>query len=341
MNDNIFNHDSHNLFQILEKSHEQIGAGWKEITLKGDFSKIKNIVFAGMGGSAIAGDLLCDFLGTDLRLPFIVNRSYSLPAFCDELTLVIVSSYSGNTEETLACYRDAIEKNCKVIAISTGGEMAEIAAGRGDNLIKLQSGFQPRFALYNSFFTLLRVMQDCGFIDNMDGVVSEISTAMERLAQRYGSRESDAMQLAEILLEKRAIIYSISNLNGSAGMRFKGQLNENGKINAWAGEYPEINHNEIVGWQSNRDNSDLVVFNLCDSACGERIEKRISITTDLISATGVDIINIEGESHNRRVRLFEIIYLCDWISFYLALLEEKNPGDIENIDILKSKMLEE
>ncbi len=341
MVDDILNYDSDNLLETLKESSEQIRASWKELPIREDVSGVKNILFAGVGGSAMAGDLLKDFLGSDLKLPFMVNRSYSLPAFCNEETLVIVSSYSGNTEETLACYGEAIERNCPVVAISTGGEVAEMAIKYNDNLLLLESGYQPRFALYSSFFTLLRLLRQLGFIEPMDDVVSDIVRTVKGLGQRYSSIESDPYKLARLLLGKMAVIYSIAGINGSAGLRFKGQLNENSKIHAWKGDYPEINHNEIVGWQSQLSNSQLVVFNLVDSACEERIKKRISITSDLISACGVDIINIEGESDDRRVRLFELVYLCDWISFYLALLQGKNPGTIENIDILKSKMLED
>ena len=164
MHNTLFNFDTKKLYKILADSWEQAENAWKPIHLKGfDCGKINKIIITGLGGSAISGDILKNFLHNELDKPVIINRTYSIPAYADRNTLVVASSYSGNTEETISAFKSALEKGCSVIALTTGGEIEKLAVENNIHVVKLQKGFQPRYALYNSFFTLLRVMQDIEF----------------------------------------------------------------------------------------------------------------------------------------------------------------------------------
>ena len=172
----IEKHDTQNQFKVLIESYMQIEYAWEnKVDLNSSHAKnINNIIVCGMGGSAISADLLKPFLRDELQIPLFVNRDYVLPKFADEKTLVIISSYSGNTEETISCFKEAVEKGCKIIAVSTGGWIKNFADENNVQCINLKEGFQPRFALGVSFFTLLKILQTVDIIPSQNEVVNEI-----------------------------------------------------------------------------------------------------------------------------------------------------------------------
>ncbi len=165
--DFIKKYDTQNQFKVLRETYKQASASWNNNI---DLSQLKknnfsSIVFCGLGGSAISGDLLCDYLSGELKLPFSVVRGYNLTSYVNENTLVIISSYSGNTEETISCFEQALQKKSKVVVITSGGKIGNMAEANKIPVINIQSGFQPRYALGLSFFSLLKLMQEIGFAD--------------------------------------------------------------------------------------------------------------------------------------------------------------------------------
>ena len=343
MNKTLYSHDTKNLHAVIKDSWQQAENAWKSIDLSGiDTDNIDNIIVTGLGGSAISGDVLRNFLSSELKKPLIVNRTYNLPLFAGRNTLVIVSSYSGNTEETISAFKSAIERGCPAIALTTGGEIGRLANENRIPVVKLQEGFQPRYALYNSFFTLLRVIQELKLVPSQDAEAEKIIKLLKTLGEEWGSEEGDAFKTADSLKGYIPVIYSVTDLNDSAGKRFKGQLNENSKVHAWTAEYPEMNHNEIVGWERvQRSGLKYKALTLLDNEISSRIKKRIEIINKLLIGENIDILSIQGRSGTFKERLIEIIYFCDWVSYYLALLNEEDPGEIDFIHHLKNKMAED
>ncbi len=335
-------YDQKNLFAVIRDSWQQCENGWgSSFTLKIDGSNISNIIISGLGGSAISGDLLRNFMGFELKKPLAVNRTYTLPEYADENTLVIASSYSGNTEETLSALKAAISKKCRIIVLTTGGEAGRIADENGLDRVPLQKGFQPRYALYNSFFTLLKVMKEIGFITFNDNDAANLISMIKDLGDEWSVETGRAFKIAEELKNATPVIYSAADFNDSVGRRFKGQLNENSKMHAWSAEYPEMNHNEIVGWETFKTQGvNYKIVNISDEDMHHRVKRRFEIINNLLGKEKIDIIKIDGERPTLRERLIESVYLCDWISYYLALLNEKDPGEIDFIHHLKEKMTE-
>ncbi|PKL18490.1 MAG: bifunctional phosphoglucose/phosphomannose isomerase [Spirochaetae bacterium HGW-Spirochaetae-5] len=343
MNKTLYSYDTKNLYKVIKDSWQQAENAWKPIDLSGiDTDNIDNIIVTGLGGSAISGDVLRNFLGSELKKPLIVNRTYNLPLFAGRNTLVIVSSYSGNTEETISAFKFAIERGCPAIVLTTGGEIGRLANENRIPVVNLQAGFQPRYALYNSFFTLLRVIQELKLVHSQDSDAGKIINLLKTLGEEWGSEEGYAFKTADSLKGYIPVIYSVTDLNDSAGKRFKGQLNENSKVHAWTAEYPEMNHNEIVGWESVKGSGlKYKALTLLDDEISSRIKKRIEIINKLLMGENIDILSIQGKSGTFKERLIEIIYFCDWVSYYLALLNEEDPGEIDFIHHLKNKMAED
>ena len=333
--------DLQNQFQVLADTYKQVEYAWNnEFDLKGlQNSKFNLVVNAGKGGSAISGDLIPEFLGDELSIPFIVNRSYSLPNFVDENSLVIISSYSGNTEESLSVIKDALTRKCQIAAVTSGGEIKKICDENKLCCINIPPGYQPRYALGLSFFSLLKLLQQLGIIGNQDSIVEQITSLWKKHGKEYSSEENRALTLAAELTGFLPIIYSAAQITSAAGYRFKCQLNENSKLHAFSNVIPELNHNEIIGWETFEEKKLFTkVITITDPDCHPQIKKRFKITCELAKQSGVEIINIESKEKNRKVRLFDLIYLCDWISYYLALLRNHDPSEISYIDELKNRL---
>jgi glucose/mannose-6-phosphate isomerase len=337
----IKQHDTQNQFKVLVESYKQIEYAWENI-LDVDSSlakNITNIVIAGMGGSAISADLLKSFLRNELRIPLFVNRDYNLPKFADENTFVIISSYSGNTEETISCFKEAVEKKCKIVTVSTGGWVKDFADIHNIPWIKLQEGFQPRFALGVSFFTLLKVFQSMEFIARQDDVVKEIISLWKQNGITFSEDNNIALSFAEEFVGFIPLIYSSANFE-AVGYRLKCQFNENSKLHAFSNIIPELNHNEIIGWETFRDKQlNAKLITIIDNDYHPQILKRFELTEELAKRNGIDIITLKSNEENIKVRIMDLIYLGDWITYYLAILRGFDPSKIDYIDELKKRLI--
>lgn len=335
--------DPQNQFQILKDTYKQIEFAWNNQfnveSLKG--KKYNSILVSGLGGSAIAGDLMCNFLKDELKVPLIVNRNYKLPLFVNENTLVIVSSYSGNTEETVSVLQQAIEKKCSIVAITTGGKIEELSLKAGVPVVKTLPGFQPRYALGVSFFSLLKVLQELGFIEDQTSAVNDIIECWKKQGEELSAEDNPAFNMAKEMDCAIPFIYSYADFNSAAGYRFKCQFNENSKLHAFANVIPELNHNEIIGWEMFDDSDhEYVLITIVDKDYPEQIKKRFQITTELCEESNINCIELEGSMPAAKLRLMEIIYFCDWVTYYAAVLDELDPTEIENINILKERLAE-
>ncbi len=333
--------DLQNQFKVLVESYKQIEYAWNN---KIDLDQLMHtnynlVLLSGMGGSAISGDLIKDYLSDELNIPFLVNRNYSLPDFVNENSLVVISSYSGNTEETLSVFHQALKRNCKIIAITSGGNVKQICNEKNLCCIDIPSGFQPRYALGLSFFSLLMLLQEIGLIENQDKVVKQITSLWKNKGGEYSSENNIAISTALEITGFLPIIYSADQITSATGYRFKCQLNENSKVHAFFNALPELNHNEIIGWETFEEKKLLTkIITITDKDCNSQIKKRFEITCELAKQRGVEIINLESKEKIRKVRLFDLIYLCDWISYYLALLGNHDPSEISYINELKKRL---
>jgi len=337
----VSKYDPENQFNVLIDSYKQIEYAWENKFDLAQVSgnKFSSIIVTGLGGSAISGDLIQNFLKDELNIPYSVNRNYSLPAFADENTLLIASSYSGNTEETISVLNEAIRRNCKIVAITTGGKVGQIAKDNSIPVVNLQKGFQPRYSLGLSFFSLLKVLQHLEIIKDQTNFVNTIISNWKNKGEEFSKDDNYAFNIASELVGFIPIIYSSADQTSAAGYRFKSQINENSKLHAFHHSIPEYNHNEIIGWETQTEKQFHVkVLNLIDKIYHPQIKKRFEITSELIRKTNTEIINIESTEDEFKVRLMEMVYLCDWISYYLGVLRGKDPSEIENINILKNRL---
>ena len=335
----INKYDSQNQFEVLKDSYKQIMSAWNN---KIDLSNLKNnfssIVFCGLGGSAISGDLLSDYLIDELQIPFKVVRGYNLPSYTNDDTLVIISSYSGNTEETISCFKQAMKRNSSIVVITSGGKIWEEANKNKIPAIKIESGFQPRYALGLSFFSLLKLIQELGFT-NEEKTFEKIIDLWRKRGEEYSKEKNVAVQFAEQLIGFIPVIYS-SEFLSSAGYRFKSQINENSKLHAFHHILPEMNHNEIIGWESYQEKlfKAKVVY-LLDKEYHPQNMKRFSILKELLIKQKVEVLTLESNESDKKVRIMDLIFLCDWISFYISVLRGFDPSEIDFIHQMKKRLI--
>ncbi|MGQ9799170.1 MAG: bifunctional phosphoglucose/phosphomannose isomerase [Ignavibacterium sp.] len=337
----IQKYDTQNQFEVLQNTYKQIEYALNNFYLEFGFDKssFNKIVISGLGGSAISGDLLKNFLKDELDIPVFINRNYFLPSFADEKTLLIASSYSGNTEETLSSFNDGLKRKCKIICLSSGGKLEKLAADKTIPFIRLQKGFQPRYALGLSFFSLLKVFEKLQIIPSQEKTINRIISLWKEKASEYSTEENIAITVAQQLIGFIPVIYSATDYTNAVGYRFKSQLNENSKLHAFHHEFPEMNHNEIIGWESHQQKRlHTKVIYLLDETYHSQIKKRFQIVSEFIKKSDVEIISLESKETDFKVRIMDLIFLVDWISFYLGVLRGFDPSEIEYINLLKDRL---
>lgn len=321
---------------------QQIMEQTQEVELYVDVSRIKNVCFAGMGGSAIGADLIRAYSLKSCPVPVQVVRHYELPSYISEETLFIACSFSGNTEETLTALSNALEKGAQVIGVTSGGNLQKKAISEGFDYIQIPGGMPPRAALAYSFVPLFRIFSALGFLDESDDVLNETLDLLKDGVTKFKDFTSnDALALAEEMNGSLPIIYSDALLMEPVNLRWRGQFEENSKTLAYGNTFPEMNHNEIVGWEHLAHLAGrLTVVLLKDRDDNPRVIKRMEIVKELIVDQALSVIEVTTIGKSRLARLFSLIQLGDWISMYLALLNEIDPTPIAKIDILKSKLAE-
>ncbi len=314
----------------------------KNASLSLNTKRIRNVVVTGLGGSAIGGDLLRSFLSDELSIPFVVNRHYFLPDFVDAHSLVIVSSYSGNTEETIAAHNDAAKRKAQVVCISSDGETERLARKLKQAYVKIPPGFPPRAALGYSFFPTLVLLSKMRLIKTKESQVRETIALLNRKAAEYSVLNPDsnkALALAQRLFNKLPIVYSSAEWYDSVNLRWRGQFCENAKVLAFGHVVPEMNHNELVGWNVLKQHmKQMVVLLLKDTKIHPRVAVRMEVMKTIISPHASEIIEVESEGQSLLARMFSLIYLGDWTSFYLAILNRVDPTPVKVIDYLKNEL---
>ncbi len=315
----------------------------KDVTSKIQFENVLNIVITGMGGSAIGGDLVRMLAFKKSSIPIIVNRDYRMPSFVGNKTFVIASSYSGNTEETLAAYDEAKAKGAQIAVITTGGKLKEKADADNIPAIVVPAGLPPRAALGFSLFPILMLFQAMGVeIDgaaNVEKPISLLKKIRDDYSPKTPEKNNPAKQLARKLFGKIPVIYGTANLTDVVAARWKGQMNENAKHPAFFNAFPELDHNEIMGYEGDMDLLKMLEIIILRSPNeSERMKKRIRITADILKEKVAEVVEIWPQGDSFLEHTLSHIMLGDYASAYLAILNNKDPKEIDFIDKLKEQM---
>jgi glucose/mannose-6-phosphate isomerase len=345
INELVERYDSHKMLEMLISFPDQLEKGSSlviDVNLAGMESEtFTSVVLAGMGGSAISGDLLKSLLISDIQIPFIVQRYYRLPRFVNRKTLVICSSYSGNTEETLSAFDDALESGAHIISITTGGKLSARSTSNKIPVIALPEGLPPRAALGYSFSVLSSVFSRLGICESIADETKAAAVSMRKRNDIYEPDNGDnpAISLARKLKDRIPLVYGGQDRLDAVAARFKGQLCENSKALAFFNQVPEFNHNEIVGLSALGEtaNNFVAVF-LRDIDDHKRVSMRFDILGEYLDRKGIEVIELSTEQAPSVSRVFLMIQLIDYCSYYLALLNGFDPYAIEAINYLKSKL---
>lgn len=303
--------------------------------------EFKNIVVAGMGGSAVGGDILRALLKHNSKVFVEVIRGYELPSWVDKDTLLLGVSYSGNTEETLSACESGLNRGAKAIFISSGGKLEEMAKSKGVFHFKVPAGLQPRGALAYLSVPLLVFMSKLNLVNfdkDFEETLSVLQGLKEELSPEVPVSQNGAKELALWLKGSVPLIYGDENIGKVAAYRWKTQINENSKQPAYSCELPELNHNEIVGWMSKEFKGVFKVVALRHSKENRRTSLRFNLTRNLIIDSIGGWREVEGKGKSEMAILYSLIYFGDFVSLYLAYLNGVDPTPVSIINRLKDEM---
>ncbi len=306
-------------------------------------TEVTNICIVGMGGSAIGGDLIQAYTKDSSPVPVEVIKGYEVPSWVSEDTLLIASSFSGNTEETLAALEAGRKKGARPVAITSGGELLLTATRDDFDYFKIPSDIRARAAVGYSFIVLFRLFQKLGYLDEGDEALAETKNILENQVSLLSNfHDNEALRLAHDLVDTLPVVYTNNNFMKAVGMRWCTQFHENSKTLSYRNEFPEMTHTEIVGWeQITHLTGRLSILFLMDREDGDRIEKRMRIARELIEDQADSIIVLNTRGNSRLTRMFSLIQLADWTTFYLAIINGIDPSPVTKIDLFKSKLAEE
>lgn len=334
------NIDKENLYSVIEKMPEQLVEGLeiaRGVKVGGNF---KSITISGMGGSALPANLLRIYLN-DLfyqnpnknhRFAVYQNRFYSLPPEAYDNSLNIISSYSGNTEETVASFEEALENNLPCVGIAAGGKVLELCQKSGIPCVKMPSGIQPRMANGYNFAAILRILVNSGMVEDKSNDFRENS---ELLKANLESFRKQGEEIAKVVKEKTPMVYASTKFK-SLAMIWKIMFNENSKTPAFWNYFPELNHNEMVGFTNPQAKFHFLI--LRDADDHERNLKRVEVTANILKEYGIESTIIEMPEGNILYRIFGTLQIGCWASYYLALEYGVDPTPVKMVEKLKEML---
>ena len=291
---------------------------------------ITYVVISGMGGSGIGGDIVSEAISQEIKIPIIVNKDYILPNYVEDKTLVIISSYSGDTEETVNAMKQAISIGANIVCITSGGKVEELAIKNHLDVILIPKDIPPRAALAYSLVQLLYTLNFHSIISDKYKV--EILNSIISLNKEEQNILTDAKETANLLLNKLPIVYSVSAIK-AVSTRFCQQLKENSKTLCWHNEFPELNHNELQGWEQKGNNFSVIIFR--NDTDYLRTSKRIDISAGIIGDLNTPIKEVYSKGNSLLEKMLYLIHWGDWVSYFLAELKEVDTMDIRVISYLK------
>lgn len=294
---------------------------------------IQNILITGLGGSGIGGTIISQIAEKEIKIPISVCKDYFIPAWVSANTLVIVCSYSGNTEETLQAFEEAMKRNAKIVCVSSGGKIIEKAKENNLDHIVIPGGMPPRACIGYSLTQLFYVLAFFRLIS--ESFRQQIKKTIHLLRDEESNIHQHARALAWKLIGKIPVIYSAADFEGVA-IRFRQQINENSKMLCWHNALPEMNHNELVGWTEKHD--DLVVIILRNENDYSRTQRRMEITKEVAGRYTPNIEEIYSKGETQLEKSLYLIHYTDWVSWYVAEFKNIDATEVKIIDYLKGEL---
>lgn len=334
-------YDPHGMYEKILGLPEQIGEAARlfqapRIQTDGP----RNVLLLGMGGSAIGGEIVRAATAGLSPVPVQLVRGYSVPEWCGRSTLVIATSYSGNTEETLSAVEEAYDRGATIAAVTSGGKLEEMVESRGGSLLKVPGGFPPRSAIGHLTVPVLLAMSEAGFSPDWRGPIDAARRRMEKMRDEWaGAGENEPVAIAESIQGSFPLIYHAEGEMTPVAIRWCGQLAENAKALSHRAAFPELNHNEVVGWEEPEwflPRASLL--SLRSDGDDPRVRRGMDAAIRLLKEKAGLVVSLDIKGVNVLERIFPAIYTGDFVSFYLALATGVDPTPVKRIDTLKSML---
>lgn len=294
---------------------------------------IQNVVISGLGGSGIGGTVVSQILENECKIPVVINKNYTLPTFVDEHTLVIVSSFSGNTEETLKAFEYALEKGAEIVCITSGGELRELSRKHQLNYVKLPPCDSPRAMMFYSVVQQMTVLVHYGVVSSK--FVNQVENAIILIEKEIENIKKIAHSIAEKIDEKPVHIY-VESYYESVAVRWRQQINENSKKLCSHHVIPEMNHNELVAWEKDGHNHAVILLRNEDELPKNKF--RFDITKPFFEEKTSNITEVWSKGKTKLERSIYLLVVGDWVSLYLAKKRGVDPANIECIHKMKKQL---
>ncbi len=312
-------------------------------TIVVDFPKPANIIVTGLGGSAIGGDLLKDWARDQVKVPIEVSRDYHLPAYAGKKTLVLATSYSGDTEETLSSFLDALKRGCMIYCITSGGALMKYARKFKVPYLQVPGGMPPRAALPYMVVPLLVLLEKAGLAKGVKKELKEAIAVIAQVSKENGldtpQRDNFAKTTACYIGDTAPTVYGFGVFR-SVAQRFKQQFNENSKAASKWEYFPELNHNEVVGWEGRGEQIRYFsIINIRDIDCEPKeIESRLDITKGIMERAGLIMFDLKVQGKSTLAKMLSTVVVGDFISVYLAVMRGVDPTPVRSINYLKAEL---
>ena len=301
------------------------------------------VVVCGMGGSGVSGDVVRALYRDRLGIPVTVAKGPVLPEFCGKDTLVVASSYSGNTDETLACFEEAAGRGCRVTAVTSGGALAERARVQGIAVVEVPTGFMPRSAVGYLTFGALGALEAVGVIPPLGPEVDHVADVLEGVGDEVApgrpASENPAKDLATAIGDRFPVVWAADGIGAVAAVRWKTELNENAKVPAFAGVLPELDHNEVVGWSAGTGER-FVLLTLRHPGEHPSVAARFPVSVDVATASGMGHLEHRARGDTPLSALMSLVMMGGATSVYLAVLRGVDPAPIDAIARIKRALAE-
>lgn len=306
----------------------------ESVSLQKHTSPIRTVLVSGLGGSGIGGNFVQDLIGAECKVPILVNKGYDAPRWANKHTLAICSSYSGNTEETLNVFEQLRATGAKIVCVTSGGKLLELAKQHGFDYVQVPSGWSsPRACLGYSIVAQLAVLRGAKLISGR--VFRQIEAGRKLIVRDQADIQKRAQKLAGFLADKTPVLYC-ADTNEAVAVRWRQQINENAKMLSWHHVLPEMNHNELVGWRTERP--DVAVIWLRNRADNERTAVRMNIVKEIIEHFSGASIEVFSKGKSAAENMLYLVHLGDWMSFFLAQARQVDPVEIKVIEYLKNEL---
>ncbi len=306
----------------------------ESVSLQKHSSPIRTVLVSGLGGSGIGGNFVQDLIGAECKVPILVNKGYDAPRWANKHTLAICSSYSGNTEETLNVFEQLRATGAKIVCVTSGGKLLELAKQHGFDYVQVPGGWSsPRACLGYSIVAQLAVLRGAKLISGR--IFRQIEAGRKLIVRDQADIQKRAQKLAGFLADKTPVLYC-ADTNEAVAVRWRQQINENAKMLSWHHVLPEMNHNELVGWRTERP--DVAVIWLRNRADNERTAVRMNIVKEIIEHFSGASIEVFSKGKSAAENMLYLVHLGDWMSFFLAQARQVDPVEIKVIEYLKNEL---